>query len=52
MTGMMQENSNEEQILQVRMFGTFSMNYNGKPLVGRVIEFNREEIRMGQNHIK
>lgn len=42
MTGMMQENSNEEQILQVRMFGTFSMNYNGKPLVMKRLRRNNQ----------
>lgn len=42
MIDIMRNNNNGEQILKVRMFGTFSMNYNGKPLVMKRLRRNNQ----------
>ena len=42
MIDIMRNDNNGEQILKVRMFGTFSMNYNGKPLVMKRLRRNNQ----------
>lgn len=41
-TSIVQENDNKENILQVRMFGTFSMSYNGMPLAMKRLRRNNQ----------
>lgn len=42
MIDIMRNDNNGEQIPKVRMFGTFSMNYNGKPLVMKRLRRNNQ----------
>lgn len=42
MIDIMRNDNNREQILKIRMFGTFSMNYNGKPLVMKRLRRNNQ----------
>ena len=42
MIDIMRNDNNGEQILKIRMFGTFSMNYNGKPLVMKRLRRNNQ----------